>query len=174
MKTIFKISFLLILFMYLSGCSDWLDINKDPDSPTADVITESVLLPGIEATLSFELAGGIPARYPNIWIGQYAWNGLGPDIHTFKILDTDVDNTWTYTLYSNALKNLNLLIQMADANKNTHFKGIGQILMAYSLAVATDLWGDVPYSQAFQPLTFPKPKFDSQEEIYTAIFKLLN
>jgi hypothetical protein len=63
---------------------------------------------------------------------------------------------------------------MADANKNTHFKGISQALMAYGLAVATDLWGNVPYSQAFQPLTFPKPKFDSQEEIYTAIFKLLD
>jgi hypothetical protein len=174
MKTIYKISFLLILFIHLAGCSDWLDINKDPDSPTVDVITESVLLPGIEATMSFELAGGIPARYPNTWIGQYALNGLAPDIQTFKILDTDVDNTWTYTLYSGAMKNLNLLIQMADVNKNTHYKGIGQILMAYSLAVTTDLWGNVPYSQAFQPLTFPKPKFDSQEEIYTAIFKLLD
>jgi hypothetical protein len=36
------------------------------------------------------------------------------------------------------------------------------------------LWGNIPYSEAFQPLTFPTPKFDSQEEIFTSIFKLLD
>lgn len=174
MNTIYKTAFLLALLVSLNGCSNWLDINKDPDSPTEDVIIESVLLPGIETSVSFELAGGYPARYPNAWVGQYAFNGLGPDVQTFKILDADVNNTWEYALYTNVLKNLNILIQKADANKNTHFKGIGQILMAYCLAVTTDLWGSVPYSQAFQPITYPKPKFDTQEEIYTAIFKLLD
>ncbi|WP_246229644.1 SusD/RagB family nutrient-binding outer membrane lipoprotein [Mucilaginibacter humi] len=38
--------------------------------------------------------------------------------------------------------------------------------MAYAISVATDLWGDVPYSQAGQGLTFPQPRFDKQEDIY--------
>jgi hypothetical protein len=63
---------------------------------------------------------------------------------------------------------------MAETNKNTHYKGIGQVLMAYGLTVATDLWGNVPYSEAFKPLDFPTPKFDTQEAIYTSIFKLLD
>lgn len=174
MNTIYKITGLLALFFSLSSCSNWLDINTNPDSPAEDVITESVLLPGIEASMSFELAGGFPARTPNSWIGQFALNGLAPDIQTFKILDTDVNNTWEYSLYTNVLKNLNLLIQKADARKNAHYKGIGQVLMAYSLAVATDMWGSIPYSEAFQPVVIPKPKFDSQEDIYTAVFKLLD
>ena len=69
MNTIYKTAFLLALLVSLSGCSNWLDINKDPDSPTEDVIIESVLLPGIETSVSFELAGGYPARYPNAWVG---------------------------------------------------------------------------------------------------------
>jgi hypothetical protein len=32
--------------------------------------------------------------------------------------------------------------------------------------MATDLWGDVPYSQAGQGLLFPQPRFDKQEDIY--------
>jgi hypothetical protein len=107
-------------------------------------------------------------------VGQFALNGLGPDVQTFKILDTDVNNTWEYSLYTNALKNCNLLIQKAEKNGNHDYLGIGQILMAYSLAITTDLWGDIPLSEAFQPIDFPKPKYDSQQSVYTAIFKYLD
>lgn len=174
MKTIYKIFGVLVLLVYLTACSNWLDVNVNPDSPSDEVITESVLLPGIMTGMSYELAGGFPARIPNAWIGQFALNGLPPDIQTFRILDTDVNNTWEYTLYTNVLKDCNLLIQKAEARGDTHYQGIGQILMAYSLAVATDLWGSIPLSEAFQPIEFPKPKFDDQESVYTAIFKLLD
>jgi len=174
MKTIYKIFGLLVLFVYLTGCSDWLNVNENPDSPAEGVITEGVLLPGIEANISYELSGGFPARYANAWIGQFSLNGLAPDVQTFKILDTDVNNTWEYTLYTKVLKNSNLMIQKAVANGNTHYQGIGQILMAYSLAITTDLWGSIPYTEALQPLTFPKPKYDSQESVYTAIMKMLD
>jgi hypothetical protein len=174
MKTAYKIAGIFLLLSFLTACSNWLDVNVNPDSPSEEVITESVLLPGMIATISYELSGGFPARYPNAWVGQFALNGLGPDVQTFKILDTDVNNTWEYTLYTNVLKNCNLLMQKAQANGNHDYLGIGQILMAYSLAVTTDLWGNVPLSEAFQPLDFPKPKYDSQESVYTAIFKYLD
>jgi len=174
MKTTYKILGILCLLGYLSACSDWLDVNVNPDSPSEDVITESVLLPGIVATIPFELSGGFPARYPNAWVGQFALNELAPAVQTFKILDTDVNNTWEYTLYTDVLKNCNLLMQKATANNNSHYLGIGQTLMAYSLAVATDMWGSVPYSQAFLPIEFPKPKYDDQESVYTAILKFLD
>ena len=38
--------------------------------------------------------------------------------------------------------------------------------MAYLFSVATDLWGEVPYSQAAQGLKFVNPRFDKQEDIY--------
>jgi hypothetical protein len=174
MKTIYKILGIFILLGYLTSCSDWLDVNVNPDSPSEGVITESVLLPGIVATIPYELSGGFPARYTNAWCGQFALNGLAPDVQTFKILDTDVNNTWEYTLYTNVLKNCNLLMQKAETNGNSHYLGIGQTMMAYSLAITTDMWGSVPLTEAFLPLDFPKPKYDDQESVYTAIFKYLD
>ncbi len=174
MKALYKILAIFILVSGLSSCSDWLDVNVNPDSPSEEVINESVLLPGIVATIPYELAGGFPARYANAWVGQFALNGLPPDVQTFRILDTDVNNTWEYTLYTNVLKNTNLLIQKAEANGNTHYQGIGQILMAYSVAITTDLWGSIPLSEAFQPEVFPKPKYDNQETVYNVVFKLLD
>jgi len=174
MKALYRISGVTILFILLNSCTSWLDVNVNPDSPSEDVVTESVLLPGIEASIPFELSAGFPARYPNAWIGQFSINGLPPDVQTFRILDTDVNNTWEYTLYTNVLKNANLLIQKAAIKGNTHYQGIGQTLMAYSLAIATDMWGSIPLSEALQPEVFQKPKFDDQEKVYTAIFKYLD
>ncbi len=174
MKALYKIFGVLFLVGYLTSCSNWLDVNVNPDSPSEEVITESVLLPGIVAKVSYELTGGFPARYTNAWVGQFSLNGLPPDVQTFKILDTDVNNTWEYTLYTSVLKNCNLLMQSAVTNGNTHYLGIGQTLMAYSLAITTDLWGSVPYSEAFKPIEFPKPKYDDQESVYAAIVKLLD
>jgi hypothetical protein len=38
--------------------------------------------------------------------------------------------------------------------------------MAYLFSIATDIWGEVPYSQAAQGLKFTNPRFDKQEDIY--------
>ncbi|HCY42063.1 MAG TPA: hypothetical protein DHV48_12020 [Prolixibacteraceae bacterium] len=174
MNTLKKIfgTFLLISILY--SCGEWLDINQNPDTPTEEVVSESVLLPGIISTISYELAGGFPARHANAWVGQFSLNGPAPDVQTFKILDTDVNNTWEYTLYTNVLKNSKLLITKAENNGNKYYSGIGKVMTAYSLAIATDLWGSIPWSEALNPEEFPKPKFDTQDKVYEAIFILLD
>jgi hypothetical protein len=42
------------------------------------------------------------------------------------------------------------------------------------MSIVTDLWGDVPYSEAWNPDKTTKPKYDSQESIYMAIQALLD
>jgi hypothetical protein len=56
---------------------------------------------------------------------------------------------------------------------NYHNLGIAQILTAYNLAILTDLFGDVPWSEALQPGVIFTPALDSQESIYRDIFRLL-
>jgi hypothetical protein len=48
------------------------------------------------------------------------------------------------------------------------------VLTAYNLGVATDLWGDIPYSEAFQGTGNMQPKYEKQEDIYKTIFALLD
>jgi hypothetical protein len=174
MKTLTKIFAVFFLIGSLASCGNWLDVNDNPDTPTDEVVSESVLLPGIISTISYELTGGFPARYANAWVGQFSLNGLAPDIQTFKILDVDVNNTWEYTLYTNVLKNSKLLITKAEQNGNKYYAGIGKVLTAYSLAITTDLWGEVPWTEALDVENYPKPKYDSQESVYASIFSLLN
>jgi hypothetical protein len=47
--------------------------------------------------------------------------------------------------------------------------------LAYHIGLATDLWGDVPYSNAFRgDSSVLQPKYDKQQAIYDSIFSLLN
>src|SRR5690606_29722747 len=52
--------------------------------------------------------------------------------------------------------------------------GVGQILLAYNMAILTDMYGDVPFSEAFDPFGNKTPKVDKQEAIYAQILTLLN
>ena len=57
---------------------------------------------------------------------------------------------------------------------NTLILGMAQIMKAYNLAILTDMFGDVPWSEALQPGDYWTPNLDKQEEIYKDIFKLLD
>ena len=59
--------------------------------------------------------------------------------------------------------------------------GIGKVVKAFSFMIMTDLWGDIPYSEA--AVLYPNaadaelilnPSFDSRASIYTEVFTLLN
>ncbi|MNI36516.1 Starch-binding associating with outer membrane [compost metagenome] len=58
--------------------------------------------------------------------------------------------------------------------KSPYYSGMGKVLMALNISFATDLWGDVPYSDAFKWTSGNKtPKLDTQQDVYKAIDNLL-
>jgi hypothetical protein len=54
------------------------------------------------------------------------------------------------------------------------YVGIAKVLYAFALASATDMFGDMPHSQALQGSGERNPPFDSQEEIYNYVLNLLD
>jgi len=171
--TILPFLFAMLCFIFTS-CEDWLDINTDPNSPSEAEMTESIYLPGILAQVAFELTGGFPARYPSYWMLQVGRDAPAPDFATYDIDESDVNNTWTYTVYTAALKNSVKMTDLAENNGNFHYAGLGKVISAYIVSITTDCWGDIPLTQAFQPETYPFPAFDSQESIYNAVFGMLD
>ncbi|WP_343522645.1 SusD/RagB family nutrient-binding outer membrane lipoprotein [Pedobacter sp.] len=168
------IYYLIITVMLLSftGCKKFLDINQDPNNPTT--VQESLILSPIELYTTTQIAAGYPSVTTAYWTQQLALNQESPNIDTYRITPTDVNNTWSFDLYPAIFYNLRKLISNADQKGNTAYSGVGKVLLAYNLAVCTDLWGDIPYSQAFQALNGTKPIYDSQESIYKVIQSTLD
>ncbi len=171
-KTLRKFFTIIIIALLFSNCSNLDELNINPDSPINEDVIESVLLPGILTQMSYELIGGYPARASNIWSQQIALSGEGRGLSTFIIDDSDVNNTWEFSLYTGVLKNAKLLEEKAIETGNSQYNGISKIIQAYGLSIVADFWGKAPWSEAFD-LEIKKPKFDTQEELYDAIDLLL-
>lgn len=172
MKKTYYILTAFLLLVSASGCKKFLDINKDPNNPLD--VQEALILTPLEIYTTTNIIGGYPGSVSAYWTQQLAINQEAPQIDSYRITPSDVNNTWSFDLYPAIFNNSRIMIDKAEKAGNNGFAGIGRILLAYNLAVCTDLWGDIPYSEAFGALNGLKPKYDSQEDIYKVIQKTLD
>jgi len=167
----------LSLVLVFASCDGWIDrdLNIDPDSPSD--VPMSLLLPAIQQSMGYNLPGNNSVRTNNIWMQQFD----GTDRQSFtearyQLNPADVNNLWSST-YTEMLMNSTLILNKArtEGAESPNFEGVAQVLMATTLGITTDLFGDIPYSEAFQGSeNILKPVYDSQESIYGSIFSLLD
>ena len=164
---------ILLLSVTISSCKKWIDpsINENPNS--VDDVPYNLLLPAIEGNIGY-VAGGMDLRgITGMWV-QYI-SGQARQSATigknYIITEADVENLWD-SFYNGFMMDLTVYIQKTG-NDNPQARGVGEVLMAFSIGSATDLWNDIPYSDAFQGNGALKPTYDSQQSIYAAINTLL-
>ena len=141
----------------------FLDVNTTPNSPTA--VTMPVLLTGAVITTGF-LATNDYGRATALLSQQYAGIGNQPGAYDVYILRGSFDNQWNTELYGGTLINSQTLIDLAATKNSPAYSGIAKLIKAYNFSIATDLYGDVPYSQALQGNANLHPRYDKQEDIY--------
>ncbi len=159
-----KISIILFASsLIFSGCKKgFLDINSTPNNPTS--VPPSVILPNTTIAIAFANGNDLN-RAASVLVQHTA--GVANQVQAYDVfnLDGSFDNQWNFEIYNGALNNLEVLIS-ATAATSPAYSGIAKLQKAYVLSLATDLWGDVPYSQAGKGLAFETPRFDKQEDIY--------
>ena len=65
-----------------------------------------------------------------------------------------------------------LFINIAEATGNDSYKAVALILKSYITSVLTDVFGDVPYTEAWMgsdETAILSPVYDTQESIYAAL-----
>ncbi|MGE8293444.1 MAG: SusD/RagB family nutrient-binding outer membrane lipoprotein [Sphingobacterium sp.] len=169
-----KVKFLYALcFTAIVGCKTGDDLYISPNNPLDGNLPS--LLTASEVN-TFQNVEGDLSRMSSIMVQHSAGlNAQYADVQNYRITQGDFDNVWI-GLYANTMYNLKLMIDKANIaeTKSPHYSGMGKVLMALNLSFATDLWGDVPYSDAFQWNSGNKtPKLDTQQDIYKTIDNLL-
>jgi hypothetical protein len=144
-----------------ASCSKFLDVNASPNNPTT--VQPAVQLPTITVGTAF-LVGNTLGRDGDLFIQHYAGIANQPFTEDKYAISGNYDNEWRGDLYGNNLNGAQTLINNNAANPA--YTGIAKLLKAYNFALATDMWGDVPYSQALQGLANIHPAFDRQQDIY--------
>lgn len=153
-------------------------INKDVNHPN-DVASKYTLT-DVMTSSAFSVTGSDLAFYASAYIEHNV--GIYNQLYNAETRNGEpyasstYNNTWV-NIYSNLYALKGVIKKCSDGGSeagNTQNLGIAQILTAYNLAVLTDCFGDVPWTEALQPGVIYQPKLDKQQDIYTQIFTLLD
>ena len=151
----------------VSSCD--LDINKDPYAVTD--LDLSQLLTTVEYEISASFSEG---SYLNANFSAYTQHTVSREIDNYALVPSysTLGNTWN-NIYIYGIKNADALIEEANKANLSYYAGIGRVLRVYAYMNLTDLFGDVPYSEANVPgIEFPKA--DKSADIYNALLVELN
>lgn len=167
-----KILLFLVIALTLTGCSNWLDVNDDPNNPKD--IPMSMLLPEIERSIAetFNAGEGI-GQDLGVYTHQLTTREA-PDKYGVGGNEYYLNLSWSKT-YVNVLQNLDMLIQKAENENTPYYLGIAKILKAYTFGEYVDLFGDIPFSEANKKSEgILYAKFDTDSDIYPQLITLLD
>lgn len=171
MKILNKYILILILVTSFVACSDYLDINTDPNNPTADVVGPELILPGAQNASYASLAGrqnSLGNIMSNQWAGDVTnFTSGNEDEYRFNVTANFYDDVWdNQYLRTDKLQ----AIINKNSDENVYFTAIAKILKVHNMQYVVDLWGDCPYTEAFQRGTNYQPVYDSALSIYISMY----
>ena len=172
-KTLFSGLVGIGMLLGTAGCDGFLDINTDPDAATA--VPGALLFPTVIADIGSTRAievGPAASSWSQQWSSNLT-NGAFANPERYNVSRTLINNFWL-TNYTNALKNLGLLIDQSETTTPARPNEAAQakILSAFIYYQTTIVFGDIPFSEALQPVDFPNPKFDAQRDVLLGIIDL--
>lgn len=158
----------------LTSCSDYLDTNDNPNYPTE--ATLATLLPSASATTiaQYGLNGTLIGT---VWL-QHATQGNSTNqyntVVNYSLTTASYNYIWT-NAYANTLPDLKLIIGKAEEEGAWNYWLIAKVLTAYNFHMLTDLYEDIPFTEALDADTYRHPKFDdSKTVVYPGILALLD
>lgn len=180
-KIYFKIFMLAPIFLILGSCEESLDdLFQNPDKSTTTKIeylmTDAMINAGSGLRIGYSPSGFyLVLQHIGPWTQL---NGVdGNDAKMMDVTSNAISGLWDkyYTNFMPRLKEMELVYATLSEQEQADYAvylTIAKILRAHATAKIADLYGDMPYSEAFTARTSEPdlfPKFDSQESVYKSI-----
>ncbi len=165
MQKFIKYTAFLVALAALTSCKKYLDINDNPNSATQPPINGLV----ISATQSTALNSFRVADITSYYVQYLASSGVASATDTYD--EIDASGTWT-SLYDN-MTDLYDLQKLGTEKGKKENVGVAKIMMAMNLQLTTNLWGNIPYTDAFKGNTLT-PTYDDAKLVYDSCLKLLD
>lgn len=171
-KSLISLCLVCLVALTLASCNDWLDINVDPENPSSESATYQTRLAHIQfytnSATQFgawrsSMSAGDWTRYFNggtYWHMSY-WNPQDGA--------TTTPYQWWFV---GAANNISYMYDKAMADEAWHYAGVAKIIRAYGFMLMTDLYGEMPYTDAVGPNA--TPFYDNGKTIYLGCLNELN
>lgn len=155
---------------FLSGCThDFEETNTDPNK---------MLVGDLQPYGMFENLFYTTAKNNTYY--SYYWNNelvqftactpmTAQERHRYKISDNQYANIWNN--YCTKATNAVHMYKLAEKFNEDACKAVALTLKVYLMSNLTDIFGDIPYKEAFRgDEGIDHPVFDSQKEVYEQMF----
>ncbi|MFN3754598.1 SusD/RagB family nutrient-binding outer membrane lipoprotein [Flavobacterium sp.] len=177
-KTKILSGFLLLSVLY--SCDNFLDVNEDPNNPSAENVNPEIVLAASQVYTYNILAGYVNNNNPNFvqdnmnQLGNLMMNNWTRDVGASNSSYYFNEHTYNVTsdFYAGIFENLYLRTSNFTFIQNTtrpgydNYKAIAKILKSFYFQYLVDLYGDIPYSEAHLRGNNLTPVYDDAQTIY--------
>jgi len=155
-----------------TACGNLTEINTNPNGPV-DVPPPSILPSGIQRVVDVvDGVNSLNIRGGGLWVQYYSEIQYRDEDK--YIVRPGTSGGWElYASSSNAsgaLEDFQRMIDKGVAVNTPNWAAAGRIMKSYAFGAMTDAMGDIPYSEALKGSANLTPKYDTQRDIYTALF----
>lgn len=145
-----------------TACNDWLGDNRNPGM-LSEAPEDALLTAIIEQTAN---------NHYNVALttSLYVQHLASPNTNeTDRYGRVTLNDCWS-SLYG-CMANASDLYRVALRNRDNHYAGAALVMLSYNALMTTDLWGDIPFTEAFDGADIIEPHYDTQEAVYDTIVK---
>ncbi|MEJ7809444.1 MAG: SusD/RagB family nutrient-binding outer membrane lipoprotein [Gemmatimonadaceae bacterium] len=151
----------------LAACDQGLTgINEDPNAPRE--VSAQLLFPqGVTSVVGLLRGAGFDLELTSLWAQHYAKIQY-TDEDWYNIRPGTIDTYWS-SFYAGGLADFAEAIRQAEAAKEPNLIAPAKVMRSWTFGAMTDLWGDIPYSEASKGQENLTPKYDAQQDVYAGI-----
>jgi SusD/RagB-like outer membrane lipoprotein len=166
------------MLLGMSACDPdkLVNVNEDPNNPTS-APPQAVFTYATRISMQRWFGSNPTNMRGTVLTAQHLAQVQYPDEDTYSRLDgTVTDGSFIFT-YAQELKNFQAVIDAGTSLNEPLFWGPAQVMRSLLFGYVTDVWGDVPFSQALQgdaEDAIILPAYDAQKDIYNGLFKDLS
>lgn len=163
MKLYRKLILGMTVCMSFSACTDWLDVNTNPNTPISTDAEFYQRMPWMQYYMShiYHIVASNTSFYCGNFYRNNAREGGAAKWQLNSSTRADNAQQWFYTQVG---VNCNDLYNQAMETGAYHYAGAAKFFRAYGFMMLTDLFGEVPYSDAFGDN--PSPLYDTGKTIF--------
>jgi hypothetical protein len=164
-----KVICFLLVGLFLASCDNLTEVNRNPNS--AEVVSSNYILTHVLVSLakSHYSLGDVAQKIS----GTMQYSQVGTNFRSENVNHFGWSHDGgAWAVYYDILRNVEIIQKNSEGDGNKMFEALALILKSFSFGTASDLYGDIPYSEALHARTGSYfPKYDEQKEIYKGILK---
>ncbi|PYP77753.1 MAG: hypothetical protein DMD35_13730 [Gemmatimonadetes bacterium] len=162
----------------LAACDneDLTKVNTNPNNPET-VSSQSLFTNGVVGIMQNMRGSLLEHGFAGVWSEHFAEIQY-PETDLNQPRSANIENIWTrfYTgtitgPTMGSLQDLNTILTQSPSNPNLIAPTL--VMRAFTVETMTDMFGDIPFTEAGKGSEIFTPKYDTQKVVYDSIFAML-